>query len=333
MKSQRRRTLVSIFVWSFGVLAAPMVTASAQEPVNKPASPTVGTGARLAAPRNIAAVQLSDGRIRVTWSPVTGATSYAIVRSVPPEAARSITPNVTDTVYFDSDITAGKTYYYVISGLNETATGMRQGSAPLKATRGFDPSASHLTPTDVVARYDSASRMVSLSWRAPLPATFLIERDGVQVGRVDRAFYSVAAAAPGTRMQFRVRTQDAQGVQSPWATSNEVLIPASSAASGDTPTGTPALPSGPTSTTGPAGTVAVTIGSALTMRVGASASATSALGGASASRWASLDEGIATVDASGTVSARAAGRARLLAIAGAADGSVRVTLVQVTVSP
>jgi len=80
-------------------------------------------------------------------------------------------------------------------------------------------------------------------------------------------------------------------------------------------------------------TIAVTIGSAITMRVGGSASASSALGGASASRWASLDEGIATVDGSGTVSARAAGRARLLAIAGAADGSVRVTLVQVTVSP
>lgn len=328
MKSQRRSTLVSLLVWSFGLSVTPMVAASAQEPVNKPANPAVGTGDRLLAPRNITAVQLPDGRIRVTWSPVTGATSYAIVRSVPPEAARAITPNVTDTVFFDSNVTAGKTYYYVISGLNETATGLRQGSAPIKATRGFDPSGSHLTPTNVLARFDSASNTVNLSWQGPLPATFLIERDGVQVGRVERPFFGIPATAPGTRMQFRVRSQDAQGVQSPWATSNEVLIPASAAASGDA-----SSPSGPTSTTGPAGTIAVTIGSAITMRVGASASAGPALGGASASRWASLDEGIATVDGSGTVSARAAGRARLLAIGGAADGSVRVTLVQVTVSP
>lgn len=333
MKSQRRRTPVSMLVWSFGVLATPIIAASAQEPVNKPANPTVGTGARLLAPRNITAVQLSDGRIRVTWSPVVGATSYAIVRSVPPEAARSIAPNVTDTVFLDSDVTAGKTYYYVISGLNETATGLRQGSAPLKATRGYDPSGSYLTPTNVVARYDSASRMVSLSWQAPLPAIFLIERNGVSLGRVERPFYSVAATAPGTRMQFRVRTQDAQGMQSPWATSNEVLIPASAAAPGDTSTGTPNLPSGPSITTGPGATIAVTIGSAITMHLGASASTGPALFGASASRWISLDEGIATVDGSGTVTARAAGRARLLAIAGAADGSVRVTLVQVTVTP
>jgi len=51
------------------------------------------------------------------------------------------------------------------------------------------------------------------------------------------------------------------------------------------------------------------------------------------SRWVSLDEGVASVDGSGTVTARAAGRARVLAIGGAADGSARVTLVQVTVSP
>lgn len=332
MQSQRRKTLVSIFVWSFGVLATPMVAASAQEPVNKPANPAAGTGARLAAPRNITAVQLSDGRIRVTWSPVTGATSYAIVRSVPPEAARSITPNVTDTVYFDSDITAEKTYYYVISGLNETATGMRQGSAPLKATRGFDPSGAQLTPTNVVARYDSASNRVYLSWSGSGDAAFfIISRSGVELGRdytPPGDFYMTAPTA-GTRIQLQVRAQDRFGNMSPPATSNELVIPATASPSsgGSTP------PSGPISTTGPAGTIAVTIGSTITLRVAGSASAGSGLGGASASRWISLDEGIATVDGSGTVTARAAGRARLLAIAGAADGSVRVTLVQVTVTP
>lgn len=331
MKSQRRATLVSLLVSSFGLPVTPMVAASAQEPVNKPANPTAGTGDRLLAPRNITAVQLSDGRIRVTWSPVTGATSYAIVRSVPPEAARSITPNVTDTLYFDSDITAGKTYYYVISGLNERATGMRQGSAPLKATRSFDPSRADLTPTNVVARYDSTTNRVYLTWVGPRDATFIVYQSGAEVGRdqIPPFDFSMTAPAPGTRMQFQVRTQDLSGYVSPLATSNELVIPSTAAPS----SGGPTMPSGPISTTGPAGTIAVTIGSAITLRVGGSASAGSALGGASASRWASLDEGIATVDGAGTVTARSSGRARLLAIAGAADGSVRVTLVQVTVSP
>jgi hypothetical protein len=69
------------------------------------------------------------------------------------------------------------------------------------------------------------------------------------------------------------------------------------------------------------------------MRVGAAASAGSTLGGASATRWISLDDGIATVDGSGAVAARAPGRARLLAIATSGDGAVRVTLIQVTVTP
>ena len=330
MKSQRRRTFVSTFASSLILVASPMAAAFAQDPVAKPVNPSAGTGDRLPAPRNISAVQLPDGRIRVTWSPVAGATSYALVRSVPPEAAKPITPNVTDTLFFDSDIAAGKTYYYLISGLNDAATGLRQGSAPVKATRGVDMSGSYLSPTNVVARYDSINNRVDVSWVGPSPASFHIERDGVPLARVNRPppySTSVPAPAPGTRVRFRISTEDPSGYRSPWVTSNEVIIPASAA----TPSGSTSQ--GPTSTTGPAGTVAVTIGSAVTMRLGGTASASAVLGGASASRWVSMDEGVATVDGGGTVTARAAGRARILAIAAAGDGSVRVTLVQVTVSP
>lgn len=329
MLSQRRRTVVASLVWTLLLISAPTVVAFGQEPVTKPTPSAPRTGDRLPLPRNVRAVQQADGRIVVTWSPVSGATAYAITRSVPPDPAAAVTPNATDTMFVDRQVTAGKTYYYVISAVNEVTTGMKAG-ASVKATRSFDVSGSHLTPTNVVARYDSATNRVILTWQGPSPAAFLIERDGVLLaGRVDRPPYVYATAASGTRMQFRVRTQDPFGVQSPWVAANEVVIPAA-ATSGDT---TPISPSGPTSTTGPAGTIAVTIGSAITMRVGASASGTSALGGASATRWVSLDEGIATVDGSGTVAARASGRARLLAIAGAGDGSVRVTLVQVTVAP
>jgi hypothetical protein len=172
-----------------------------------------------------------------------------------------------------------------------------------------------------------------LSWQAPSMSNVAFIVQGrrvpgspwVEVGRVQRPPYIHSGAPSGTRWQFQVRAQDAFSVQSPWALSNEVQV--------DSSTASATLPTGPLTTTGPAGTVAVTIGSALTMRVGTSASAGTALGGASASRWASLDEGVATVDGSGTVTARTAGRARLLAIAGAADGGVRVTLVQVRVEP
>ena len=333
MLSQRRRTVVASLVWALLLIGTPTVAAFGQEPVTKPAPSPPRTGDRLPLPRNVRAVQHPDGRIVVTWSPVSGATAYAITRSVPPDPAAPITPNVTDTMFVERQVTAGKTYYYVIAGVNDAATGMKAG-ASVKATRSFDASGSHLAPTNVVARYDAATNRVILTWQGPSPAAFLIERDGVlQAGRVDRPPYVYATAASGTRMQFRVRTQDPFGVQSPWVAANEVSIPGAGATPSDTSAGTPTSPGGPTSTTGPAGTIAVTIGSAITMRVGASASGTSALGGASATRWVSLDEGIATVDGSGTVAARTSGRARVLAIAGAGDGSVRVTLVHVTVIP
>ena len=330
MLSQHRRTFVASLVCSFVVMGAPTVAAFGQEPVTKPTS-APGTGDRLALPRNVKAVQQPDGRIVVTWSPVSGATAYAITRAVPPDPATAVTPNVTDTMFVDRQVTAGKTYYYVISGVNDAATGMKAG-ASVKATRSFDPSGAQLTPTNVVARYDSASNRVYLSWIGSGDAAFfIISRSGVELGRdhTPPGDFSMTAPAPGTRIQLQVRAQDRFGNVSPLATSNELVIPSTAAPS----SGGSTAPSGPISTTGPAGTIAVTIGSAITLRVAGSASAGSALGGASASRWISLDEGIATVDGSGTVSALAAGRARLLAIAGAADGSVRVTLVQVTVSP
>ena len=332
-----QRRWVPSLVSSLGLTLSLSAAALAQEPVTKPtAAPAAGTGERLPQPRNVTAVQLPNGLIRVTWSRVPGATSYAIVRSVPPDPQQPVTPNVTDTAYFDTNVTTGRTYYYLISGANDVATGLRAGAPPVRATRSYDPSGSHVSPRGVVASYDSVNNRVNVTWALPGDARgSIIYRSGVEVARDYNApfSFSMAAPAPGTRLQFAVRGEDQYGNVSPLVASNELVIPARAIASTDSSSGAPVAPSGPLSTTGPAGTIAVTIGSAITLRVGGSAAAGSALGGASVSRWVSLDEGIASVDGSGTVSARASGRARLLAIAGAADGSVRVTLVQVTVTP
>ena len=322
MRSQRRMTLMLTVAWSIALVGTPMVAAVGQEPVNKPL-----TGERLPAPRNVTAVQQADGRIRVTWSGVPGATSYAIVRSVPPDPARAITPNPSDTVYVDSDVVAGKTYYYVLSALNDGATGLKAGTAPVTATRSVgSPPGSLLPPTNVIARLAGIGT-VTVSWQSP-PGTarsIVDIRQGaadawITAVRTSSSSYSMGGLAQGMRVQFRVRSENATGVQSNWTTSNEVLVDTS---------GTAPVSTGGTTATAATGTVAVTMGSALSIRVGATASAGSGLG----SRWVSLDEGTATVDASGTVTGRAAGRAQILAIGRGADGAVRVTLVQVTVSP
>ena len=321
------RRMIRSVMMLLGLTLVPAALAGAQDPVTKPTtSPTLGTGGRLPQPKNLTAVQLPDGRIRVTWSRVPDATSYAIVRSVPPDPQRPVTPNVTDTIYFDNQVTAGKTYYYVISGANDVATGLRAGTPPVLARRSYDPSWRPPTVTNVVATYDRSANRVNVTWQGPsLDVRYFIRVNGVLQAYTPSRPPFVFSPSPGARLRFEVSAQDDFGMQSPWVASNEILI--------DSVKVEPTSPEAAPSITGPAGTIAVTIGSAITMRVGASASAASTLGGASATRWVSLDDGIATVDGSGTLSARAAGRARVLAITGGADGSVRVTLVQVTINP
>jgi hypothetical protein len=68
---------------------------------------------------------------------------------------------------------------------------------------------------------------------------------------------------------------------------------------------------------------------AVTLATGATTPLGSTVG--SAARWLSLDDAIATVNASGTVTARASGTTQVLAASTTADGSVRVAAIQVTV--
>jgi Big-like domain-containing protein len=331
MTSQRQGTWTRTLVWSLVLAGSPTFAAIAQEPVIKPTNPAAGTGPRLPAPSTVMASQQPDGRIRVTWSRVPSATSYAIVRSVPPEAATPITPDVTDTVFIDSDVTLGKTYYYVISGLNDVTTGLKKGAAPVRAVRSAGAPAVVPSPANATAIYDAARNIVYVAWQAPPNVTFLVEGrqltsdSWVSVGSGPAPSITVSNPPQRTWMVFRVMSLDAVGTRSQPRLSNQVLIDSSSTA--------PSSSGGASNMTGATGTVAVTMGSTLSLRVGATASAGSALGGMTGSRWVSLDEGIATVDGSGTVTARATGRAQILAIGRAADGSVRVTLVQVTVSP
>ena len=294
-----------------------MLALMAQEPISKPMNDPAARD-RLAAPRNVIAVQQPDGRIQVTWSPVSGATSYAIVRSVPPDPAKLIDPGIEDTVFFDSDVVAGKTYYYVVSGQNDVATGLRAGSAALKAVKSAGPAGVVQPPTNVVARYNQAFHYVTLSWQAPPELSFLIEQRILPSGPWEMRARSRGLGfnmTPGTtagRVQYRVTSEDAFGARSAPAPSNEIVVDAATSAG--------------------SGSVVVTMGAPVSVRAGATGSAVSSAS-AGTSRWISLDEAVATIDASGTVTGRTTGRAQIVAVGRGSDALVRVTLVQVNVTP
>jgi hypothetical protein len=119
----------------------------------------------------------------VVWQAVDGASRYKVVRSVPPAVAATLTlPNPGDTQYVDTDVKAGSTYYYVVSGINEAGIeGMRAGAsvkaavvvAPVDTS---PPLAAVAPPTDVVVRMFDYLRPQVLWKNSVTGARFIIER-------------------------------------------------------------------------------------------------------------------------------------------------------------
>lgn len=178
------------------LLAATLVLVFAPETgaqVTKPRNPP--SGGRLPPPARISASQLPDGNIRVVWSPVENATKYGLIRSVPPTPAAAVAlPNPSDTVYIDSDVKPGSTYYYVVKADNEERVGgLNAATVPVTAVApgaalsgpgdtGTTAEADTTTkpdvtaPTNVLARaYPYMQATVSWDYRGA-GVRFLLER-------------------------------------------------------------------------------------------------------------------------------------------------------------
>ena len=61
------------------------------------------------------------GNVLLTWNSSTGSTSYTIRRSTGPQDPwLIIAMNIAELAWTDTDIQPGKTYHYVVSGMNDT---------------------------------------------------------------------------------------------------------------------------------------------------------------------------------------------------------------------
>lgn len=80
----------------------------------------------------------SDGKVRLSWSKITGAKSYDLYRSTDKENWKLI-KNTTDTSYTNASVTAGKTYYYRLQAIasrekaNSAMSEIKSLAAPLAA--------------------------------------------------------------------------------------------------------------------------------------------------------------------------------------------------------
>jgi hypothetical protein len=100
------------------LLAVAFAACSDDDGNNPPATPPAPTG--------LAAVRSTDGlSIEVTWTAVTGATSYVLQRAVgsPAGTFEEVANDLTSPQYTDTDITADQAYSYQVAATNAEGTG------------------------------------------------------------------------------------------------------------------------------------------------------------------------------------------------------------------
>ena len=133
--------------------------------------------------------------------------------------------------------------------------------------------------------------------------------------------YLLDPASYARAVSYAVRANMWDGTVTPIGKSNVLVLPAA----GSTTTGAA------TSSAAVAGLTTFTVAAPATVKNGATTSLAAAIG--SAARWVSLNESVATVDTSGTVTGRLAGNTRIVALATSSDGSLRVVAIPLTVNP
>jgi len=111
----------------------------------------------------------STNQVTVSWSAVTGATSYNVYWSTNAGVTASTGTKITGTTspYTQAGLSAGTVYYYVVTAVNSNGESII--SPQVTATTSTPPPAVATTPTGVKAV--SGAKQVTVSWSAVTGAT------------------------------------------------------------------------------------------------------------------------------------------------------------------
>src|SRR3954464_4823758 len=160
---QGTATVTSTVTLTAGYSGTATFTATLTDNVNTPANQAVNITvvAPPAAPTGFAATA-GTGHVALTWSSVSGATSYNVKRSTTTGTETTIASPGTNS-YDDTSTANGTTYFYVVSAIN--AGGEGANSSEVSAT----PQAAPLAPTGLTATPGDSH--IALAWNASVGAT------------------------------------------------------------------------------------------------------------------------------------------------------------------
>jgi fibronectin type 3 domain-containing protein len=126
------------------------------------------------APTNLLAKQ-GDAKATLSWNTATGATFYRVRRGTTSGGPYTTIATVTNTLWANTGLTNGTTYYYVVAGGNSA------GTSPNSAQASVTPLALPTVPTGVVAT--PGSMKVTLTWNAVSGVTgYRVRRSTVSGG-------------------------------------------------------------------------------------------------------------------------------------------------------
>ena len=160
------------------------------------------------APTTVSATTGSCGaQINVSWSAVSGATSYEVLRSTTSGGTYTVIANgITTTSYTDaSSLTSGVTYYYKVRAVNSggsSANSTSTGSAAASAVCAVNPVP---TLTATPGACGSPTTSIALSWSAAGATSYNVLRDGVYIAAgVGYTSMNDTGRTPGQTYTYRV---------------------------------------------------------------------------------------------------------------------------------
>jgi len=198
---------------------------SAQSSAVMPAAPVVVP----AAPAGFSATA-GDARATVTWTAISGATSYNIYRSTSQGSQGSKIGSSSTASYTDATAANGTTYYYAVTALNAAGEGAvsAQSSGITPTPAATVPAA----PTGVNASAGNA--LVTVSWTAANGATsYNVYRStaqgtqGARIGIATTQPYADSTVVNGTTYYYEVTAANSAG-ESPASTQSAPAVPAPS---------------------------------------------------------------------------------------------------------
>ena len=177
-------------------------------------SSTVSGAAKAVAPAapTVTMTYSDGGKPKLTWSAVSGATSYRVYRSESRGTGYSLLGTTTSTSYVNTGAAVGKTYYYRVKAVNSAGT-----SAYSNIVSGTARTPAPAAPV-LKGGTSSASGKPQLTWAAVNGAAkYDVYRsnraDGTfsKVGSTDKTTYVNTGAAKGVTYFYKIRAVGASG--------------------------------------------------------------------------------------------------------------------------